>query len=63
MADFIEVVKKMGAQVEMQGVCGVTHCKQHNIFSTPAWLDANASYAEVHEGIGKMIDMISDSID
>ncbi|XP_011499774.1 PREDICTED: ES1 protein homolog, mitochondrial-like [Ceratosolen solmsi marchali] len=57
-ASAIEKVKKMGAKVTMQNVHGVTYCKKHNLYSTPAWLDAHANYSDVHEGIGKMIAMI-----
>ncbi|OXU31802.1 hypothetical protein TSAR_005815 [Trichomalopsis sarcophagae] len=54
-SDAIEKVKQMGAKVELKDVKGVTHCKQYNAYSTPAWMDTQASYADIHEGIGKMI--------
>lgn len=48
----------MGARLEMKDVRGVTRCKRYNVFSTPAWLYTCATYAEIHEGIGKMISML-----
>lgn len=61
-AEAIEQVKQMGGEVELKDVKGVTHCKQYNCYSTPAWMDTRASYADVHEGIGNMIKMMSQSI-
>lgn len=51
----MEEAKKMGAVIEMKDVKNFSHCKQYNNFSTPAWLDNCATFAEVHDGIGKMI--------
>lgn len=51
----MEEAKKMGAVIEMKDVRHFTHCKQYNTFSTPAWLDNCATFADVDDGIGKMI--------
>lgn len=61
-SDAIEKVRQMGAKVELKDVKGVTHCKQYNTYSTPAWLDTQASYADIHEGIGKMISQMRNCI-
>ena len=45
----------MGATVELRDVKSITHCKDHDVFTTPAWLDTKATYADVHEGIGKLV--------
>ncbi|XP_046432412.1 putative glutamine amidotransferase-like class 1 domain-containing protein 3B, mitochondrial [Neodiprion fabricii] len=50
----IAEVKKMGAKHEERSVTQVTHCKQHNVFSTPAWM-YNGTFAEVHDGIGRLV--------
>ncbi|XP_058808647.1 glutamine amidotransferase-like class 1 domain-containing protein 3, mitochondrial [Phymastichus coffea] len=61
-AEAIEKVRQMGANVELKDVKGVTHCKQFNVYSTPAWMDTQASYADIHEGIGSMITGLSQCI-
>lgn len=58
----IQQVKDMGAKVEEQDVKGVSHCKQYNVYSTPAWMYHRATYAEVHEGIGNMIAQMKSNI-
>ncbi|KAJ8688078.1 hypothetical protein QAD02_023873 [Eretmocerus hayati] len=58
----IQKVREMGACVELRTVKQVTHCKRFNLYSNPAWLDSKASYADVHEGIGKMIKMMKKSM-
>ncbi|XP_046750348.1 glutamine amidotransferase-like class 1 domain-containing protein 3, mitochondrial [Diprion similis] len=50
----IAEAKKMGAKHEERNVTQVTHCKQHNVFSTPAWM-YNGTFAEVHDGIGRLV--------
>ncbi|KAG7190467.1 hypothetical protein KM043_006570 [Ampulex compressa] len=57
-ADAICRVRDMGAKVEMKDVKGVTRCKKYNVFSTPAWLYQCATYAEIHNSIGKLITMM-----
>lgn len=57
-SDAIQIVKQMGAKVEMRDVKGVTRCKKYNVFSTPAWMYKKASYCDIHQGIGKLITML-----
>lgn len=61
-AEAIARVKEMGAKVEMKDVKGVTRCKKYNVFSTPAWMYKCATYAEIHNGIGKLIGMMKKCI-
>ncbi|XP_043258068.1 glutamine amidotransferase-like class 1 domain-containing protein 3A, mitochondrial [Colletes gigas] len=61
-ADAIEKAENMGAKIELKGVKDVTRCKKYNVFSTPAWMYKNASYAEIHAGIGKLITMLGKCI-
>ncbi|XP_017877692.2 glutamine amidotransferase-like class 1 domain-containing protein 3A, mitochondrial [Ceratina calcarata] len=61
-AEAIKKVKQMGAKVELKGVKGVTKCKKYNVFSTPAWLYKPATYADVHNGIGKLITALRKSM-
>ncbi|XP_053994676.1 glutamine amidotransferase-like class 1 domain-containing protein 3, mitochondrial [Hylaeus volcanicus] len=57
--DAINKVKDMGAKVELKGVKDVTRCKKYNVFSTPGWMYKHASYAEIHSGIGKLVNMLA----
>ncbi|XP_015433570.1 PREDICTED: ES1 protein homolog, mitochondrial-like [Dufourea novaeangliae] len=57
-SDAIRQAKDMGAKVEMKGVKGVTRDKKYNVFSTPAWMYRCATYADIHNGIGKLISMM-----
>ncbi|CAD1479004.1 unnamed protein product [Heterotrigona itama] len=61
-ADAIKKAKTMGARIEMRNVKGVTKCKKYNVLSTPAWMYKSACYAEIHNGIGKLIAMLKKSI-
>ncbi|XP_043508436.1 glutamine amidotransferase-like class 1 domain-containing protein 3A, mitochondrial [Frieseomelitta varia] len=61
-ADAIKKARNMGAKIEMRNVKGVTKCKKYNVLSTPAWMYNSASFAEVHNGIGKLIAMLKKSI-
>ncbi|XP_076667949.1 glutamine amidotransferase-like class 1 domain-containing protein 3, mitochondrial [Andrena cerasifolii] len=60
--DVIKKVKEMGAKVEMKGVKGITRCKKSNVLSTPAWMYKPATYAEIHNSIGKLIAMLKKSM-
>ncbi|KAL2726904.1 hypothetical protein V1478_007182 [Vespula squamosa] len=57
----IQIVRQMGAKVEMKDVKGVTRCKKYNVFSTPAWMYKPATYCDIHSGIGKLITMLKKS--
>ncbi|KAL0130001.1 hypothetical protein PUN28_001940 [Cardiocondyla obscurior] len=54
-ADAIKKVKAMGAKVEMKNVKEVTFDKEYGVLSTPAWLYEPATYAEIYDGIGKLV--------
>ncbi|XP_014206702.1 ES1 protein homolog, mitochondrial-like [Copidosoma floridanum] len=58
-SEAIEQAKSMGANIDMQDAKGATECKEHNVFTTPAFMDSCATNADIHEGIGKMISMMS----
>lgn len=51
----------MGAKIEEREVNQVTHCKQHNVFSTPAWM-YNGTFLDVHDGIGKLVKALKKKI-
>ncbi|CAK9806801.1 ES1 protein homolog, mitochondrial [Anthophora quadrimaculata] len=61
-ADAIGKVRSMGAKVELKNVKGVTRCKKYNVFSTPAWMYKSGTFADVHNGIGKLITMLKKCI-
>lgn len=61
-SDVIKKVKDMGAKVEMKGVKEVTRDKKYNVYSTPAWLYASATYPDIHEGVGKLIASLKKNI-
>ncbi|XP_011069067.1 PREDICTED: ES1 protein homolog, mitochondrial-like [Acromyrmex echinatior] len=61
-ADAIKKVKDMGAKVEMKDVKGVTLDKNFGVLSTPAWLYEPATYADVYDGIGKLVTMLKKCI-
>ncbi|XP_012281343.1 ES1 protein homolog, mitochondrial [Orussus abietinus] len=61
-ADAIAQVQKMGACVELKDVKGVTYCTKHNLFTTPAWLYAAATYSEIHQGIGNLVCAVAQAI-
>lgn len=61
-AEAIKKVKQMGAKIELKGVKGVTKCKKYNVLSTPAWMYGPATYADIHNGIGKLITALRKSI-
>ncbi|XP_076245937.1 glutamine amidotransferase-like class 1 domain-containing protein 3, mitochondrial [Calliopsis andreniformis] len=61
-SDAIKKARDMGAKIEMKNVKGVTRCKKYNVFSTPAWMNKTASYADIHNGIGKLITMMKKCI-
>ncbi|XP_020712008.2 glutamine amidotransferase-like class 1 domain-containing protein 3, mitochondrial [Athalia rosae] len=50
----IAEARKIGAKIEERDVTQVTHCKEHDVFSTPAWM-YNGTYADVHDGIGRLV--------
>lgn len=57
----IAEARKMGARIEERDVTQVTHCKEHNVFSTPAWM-YNGTYGEVHDGIGRLVKALKKKI-
>ncbi|KAG5324305.1 GAL3A protein, partial [Pseudoatta argentina] len=61
-ADAIKKVKDMGAKIEMKDVKGVTLDKNFGVLSTPAWLYEPATYADVYDGIGKLVTMLKKCI-
>lgn len=52
----------MGAKIEMKDVKGVTCDKNFCVFSTPAWLYEPATYAEIYDGIGKLVTIVKKHI-
>ncbi|XP_043668262.1 glutamine amidotransferase-like class 1 domain-containing protein 3A, mitochondrial [Vespula pensylvanica] len=61
-AEAIQIIRQMGAKVDMKDVKGVTKCKKYNVFSTPAWMYKPATYCDIHTAIGKLITMLKKCI-
>ncbi|XP_020299512.1 ES1 protein homolog, mitochondrial-like isoform X2 [Pseudomyrmex gracilis] len=55
---FMKRIKEMGAKLEMKDVTEIAVDKDYKVISTPAWLCEQATYAEVHEGIGNLVKML-----